>query len=171
MMEMALRRAGKQPRTGICRWNKQLHPDIFAGGYEPSAQEPLVYHLHGLDQHSDSLVLTEDDHLEFLVAITQEMSRSADPIPSMVRRALTQSSLLLLGYDLQSWEFRTLFWSLLKPREIRQQGVSILHLQIEPSEAEQRYLQTYLSKAEFEVFWGSIHQYTRDLYQALLPSS
>jgi hypothetical protein len=173
MMETALHQAGKRPRTGICRWNKQLEkdiPDIFAGGYEPSAEEPLVYHLHGLDRYPESLVLTEDDHLEFLVAISQEIGRPADRIPARVREALTKSSLLLLGYDLQSWEFRTLFWGLLKPREIRQQGISVLHLQLEPSEAEQRYLQTYLGKADLEMFRGSIHEYTRELFQALFAS-
>lgn len=173
MMETALRRAGKRPRTGICRWNKQLEkdiPDSFAGGYEPSAEEPLVYHLHGLDHYPESLVLTEDDHLEFLVAISQEMGRPADRIPARVRETLTRSSLLLLGYDLQNWEFRTLFWGLLKPREIRQQGFSVLHLQLEPNEAEQKYLQTYMSKADLEVFSGSIHEYTGELFRALFAS-
>lgn len=173
MMETALHRAGKRPRAGICRWNKQLEkdiPDIFAGGYEPSAEEPLVYHLHGLDHYPGSLVLTEDDHLEFLVAISQEIGRPADRIPARVREALTKSSLLLLGYDLKSWEFRTLFWGLLKPREIRQQGISVLHLQLEPTEAEQRYLQTYLSKADLEVFSSSINEYTRELFRALFAS-
>jgi SIR2-like protein len=174
MMETALQQAGKQPQPGTCRWNKQLEkdiPDIFADGYEPSSEEPLVYHLHGLDQYPGSLVLTEDDHLEFLVAISQEMGRPADRIPARVREALTRSSLLLLGYDLQSWEFRTLFWGLLKPREIRQQGVSVLHLQLEPSEKEQQYLQTYMSKADLEVFSGSIHEYTSELFRALFAST
>jgi hypothetical protein len=172
MMETALHQAGKRPCTGTCRWNKQLEkdiPDIFADGYEPSSKEPLVYHLHGLDQYPGSLVLTEDDHLEFLVAISQEMGRPADRIPARVREALTRSSLLLLGYDLQSWEFRTLFWGLLKPREIRQQGVSVLHLQLELKE--QQYLQTYMSKADLEVFSGSIHEYTSELFRALFAST
>ena len=173
MMETVLQRAGKRPRMGICRWNKQLEkdiPDIFISDYEPSAEEPLVYHLHGLDHYPGSLVLTEDDHLEFLIAISQEMGRPADRIPARVREALTRSSLLLLGYDLQSWEFRTLFWGLLKPRETRLQGISVLHLQLEPTEAEQRYLQTYLSKADLEVFSSSIHEYTRELFRALFAS-
>lgn len=174
-MEAALRQAGKRPRTGICRWNKQLEKDIpddiFAGGYEPSPEEPLVYHLHGLDKYPSSLVVTEDDHLEFLVAISQEMGRPADRIHARVREALTQSSLLLLGYDLESWEFRTLFWGLLRFREVRQQGVSVLHLQIERCPEEQKYLQTYLGKADFEVFWMSIQEYTKELYQALFGLS
>jgi hypothetical protein len=171
VMEAALRQAGKKPRTGICRWNKQLEKeipdDIFTCGYEPSSEEPLVYHLHGLDKYPASLVLTEDDHLEFLVAISEENGRPADRIHPRVREALTQSSLLLLGYDLESWEFRTLFWGLLRFREVRQQGVSVLHLQIERCPEEQKYLQTYLGKADFEVFWMSIQDYTKELYQAL----
>jgi SIR2-like protein len=128
-------------------------------------------YLHGLDHYPESLVLTEDDHLEFLVAISQELGRPVDRIPARVREALTRSSLLLLGYDLQSWEFRTLFWGLLKPREIRQQGVSVLHLQLELGEKEQQqYLRTYLSKADLEVFMGSIHEYTSELFRTLFAS-
>lgn len=175
VIEAALHQAGKRPRTGVCRWNKQLEKDIpddiFAGDYEPSPEEPLVYHLHGLDKYPASLVLTEDDHLEFLVAISQEMGRPADRIHTRVREALTQSSLLLLGYDLESWEFRTLFWGLLRFREVRQHGVSVLHLQIEYCQEEQKYLQTYLSKADFEVFWMSAQEYAKELFQALFGPS
>jgi hypothetical protein len=171
VMEAALHQAGKRPRTGVCRWNKQLEKDIpddlFSGDYEPSPEEPLVYHLHGLDKYPGSLVLTEDDHLEFLVTISQEMGRPADRIHARVREALTRSSLLLWGYDLQSWEFRTLFWGLLRFREVRQHGVSVVHLQIESCQEEQKYLQTYLSKADLEVFWMSIQEYAKELFQAL----
>ena len=72
-IEDALRRAGKTPRTEVCRWCKELdtiEPAIDAT-YKPSEREPLVYHLHGLDAYPNSLVLTEDDHLEFLVNVSQ----------------------------------------------------------------------------------------------------
>ncbi len=164
-LEVALGRAGKQPRTAVCRWNRQSEtlPDILAGDYQPSKEQPLVYHLYGLDAHPKSLVLTEDDHLEFLVAVAQDRDR----IPPRVRQALTESSLLLLGYDLQDWDFRTLFWSLLKQRSIKQQSISVLYLQLKPGEAEKQYLQKYLGEAECEVFWGDIRQYAQELYQAV----
>jgi hypothetical protein len=168
IMEVALYKAGKRPHTGICRWNRQLEKDIpddiFASGYEPSVEEPLVYHLHGLDKYPTSLVLTEDDHLEFLVAISQEMGRPADRVHAKVREALTQCSLLLLGYNLQSWEFRTLFWGLLKFREIRQHGV---HLQLN-CEKELDYLKIYMEKADFEVSLESIQDYTHKLYDKVI---
>ncbi|MFO1430339.1 MAG: SIR2 family protein [Candidatus Competibacteraceae bacterium] len=178
VMEAALRQAGKQPHTGVCRWNEQLEKDIpddiFAGGYEPSPEEPLVYHLHGLDKYPASLVLTEDDHLEFLVAISREMGQPTDRIHARIREALTQSSLLLLGYDLESWEFRTLFWGLLRFREVRRKdlkNVSVVHLQIECCQEEQKYLQSYLGKANFEVFWMSAQEYVKKLFKALFGPS
>jgi hypothetical protein len=42
----------KDPKRELCRWNSQLRrlPSIFdtAGGYEPTAASPVVFHLHGM---------------------------------------------------------------------------------------------------------------------------
>jgi hypothetical protein len=109
------------------------------------------------------LVLTEDDYLEFLVAISRDMSRETDRIPKRVRQALADSSLILLGYDLHSWEFRTLFWGLIKCRPpIQQENVSV---QVAPDDKEKPYLDKYLSEARFRVVWEEVYQYIRELYQ------
>jgi hypothetical protein len=165
-IEVALRRAGKEPRTEICRWHKGLEgvPSVLAGDYQPSKDEPLVYHLHGYDEYPGSLVLTEDDYMEFLVAITQNVGRESDPIPRRIRQAMADSSLVLLGYNLSSWDFRVLFWGLIKPRPLQQTSVSV---QLTPGEVERDYLQKYLDEFEFKVYWGDIHQYTQELRQAL----
>ncbi|MCK6629094.1 MAG: SIR2 family protein [Anaerolineae bacterium] len=166
-IEVALRRAGKEPRTEICRWHKGLEsvPSVFESDYQPSKEAPLVYHLHGFDAYPESLVLTENDYLEFLVAISQEMGRGTDPIPKRVRQAMADSSLILLGYKLPSWEFKVLFWGLVKPRPLQHTSVSI---QLAPNEAERQYLQEYLRReAKFEVYWGEIEQFIVELRQAL----
>lgn len=165
-LEVALRRAGKRPRTDICRWHKGLEsiPSLLDSDYRPTKEEPLVYHLHGFDSQPGSLVLTEDDYMEFLVAISQNVGRGTDPIPRRVRQAMADSSLILLGYDLQSWDFRVLFWGLIKPRPLQQTSVSI---QLLPSEIEKKYLQKYLSEFEFQVYWGDIHQYLRELREGV----
>ena len=166
-MEVALKRAGKQPRTEICRWHKGLEsiPSVFGSDYQPSKEAPLVYHLHGFDAYPESLVLTENDYLEFLVATSQEMGRGTDPIPKRVRQAMADSSLILLGYSLQSWDFKVLFWGLIKPRPLQHTSVSI---QLVPSEEEKSYLQEYLRReAKFEVYWGEIQQFVQELRQAL----
>ena len=164
-VEVALRRVGKNPRTDICRWNKALDgiPPVLDDAYLPTPQEPLVYHLHGLDSYPASLVLTEDDFLDFLIAISQNVGRNADPIPNRIRQAMADSSLVLLGYDLRQWEFKVLFWGLIKPRPLQQTSVSV---QLMPDEIESDYLQKYLDEFEFKVYWGDIHTYVQDLRQA-----
>ncbi len=102
--------------------------------------------------------------MDFLVAISQNLGRESDPIPRRVRQAMADSSLLLLGYNLRSWDFKVLFWGLIKPRPLAQTSVSI---QLVPEEVEREYLQKYLSEYEFKVYWGDIEQYTQELYQAL----
>ncbi|RME74188.1 MAG: SIR2 family protein [Chloroflexi bacterium] len=163
-LETALRRAGKRPHTDICRWHEGLKgiPSVFDDGYQPSRNEPLVYHLHGLDTYPGSLVLTEDDYMEFLVAISQNLGRDTDPIPRRVRQAMADSSLLLLGYNLQSWDFRSLFWGLIKPRPLQQTSVFV---QLMPGEAEKLFLQKYLNEFEFKVYWGDVSQYVQELRQ------
>ncbi len=169
-MEAALRRAGKSPRTDFCRWHKNIevsekYPSVFDGSYEPSPQQPLVYHLHGLDRCEDSLVLTEDDTLTFLVACAQNFGKNTDPVHGRVRQALSDSSLLLLGYELQGWDFRSLFWGLIVQRT--RALTSVISIQLEPSQVEKLYLQKYLDGYDFKVSWGSVQDCLTTLSKAV----
>lgn len=165
-IEVALQELGKEPRTEICYWHDGLRsiPSVFESEptYRPSPKAPLVYHLHGLDAYPASLVLTEDDHLDFLVAISQ----TADAVPLRVQQALSDSSIVMLGYRLPSWDFRVLFRGLIKPRPnpLRQTNVAI---QLEPDEVQKGYLQNYLAQARFEVYWGDVHAFLRELWEGL----
>ena len=166
-LEAALRRAGKKPRMEVCRWHEGLSniPSVFAdGAYEPTKEEPLVFHLHGMDTYPESLVLTVDDHLQFLVAVSQEQGRNTDAIPKRIREAMAESSLIVLGYSMQSWEFRSLFWALIKRRPRQPAGVAI---QLMPDKAEKRFLQSYWRTSEIRTYWGDIHKYAQELRQAL----
>lgn len=168
-IEDALRRAGKTPRTELCRWRKELDSiePAIDGAYRPCAQEPLVYHLHGLDAYPDSLVLTEDDYLEFLVNVCQgQGNNAADRVHALVRQALF-NDLILLGYQLASWSFRTLYAGLIKPNG-KQEDRGVVTLQVTPSAAEKRYLDDYLRReARFQVSWGTLGEYTESLRQIL----
>ncbi len=165
-LEDALRRAGKRPRTDFARWHKNIesgerYPSVFDGHYEPSKQEPLVYHLHGLDRHQDSLVLTEDDYLTFLVACSQNIGKTSDPVHGRVRQALSDSSLLLLGFRLQEWDFRSLFWGLVGQRT--RTLTSVVSIQLEVSELERSYLDKYLGTFDFKVAWEKLETYVARL--------
>jgi hypothetical protein len=163
-IEVALKREGKSPRTEICYWNESLKsiPSVFDTDkkYQPAPDEPLVYHLHGLDTYPASLVLTEDDYLDFLVII----SRNKAIIPLPVRQALADSSLLLLGFGLRQWDFRAVFRGLVKPTDNGRRPTCV-SIQVE-NQAEKEYLKHYLKQeARFSVYWGDCRKFMRELWE------
>jgi hypothetical protein len=170
-MEDALKAAGKEPRSEICYWQDELAgdvPSIFEENpdYEPSPEQPLVYHLHGLDAHPSSLVLTEDDYLDFLVKVSQD----PEAIPTRVAQALADSSLLLLGYQLQGWDFKVIFRGLITTKRSSRRLLS-LAIQLTPDsegatspEDAQEYLKRYFDSANFEIYWGDAQSFVQELW-------
>jgi hypothetical protein len=162
-LEVALEKARKEPRSEICRWHDGLRSiaSVFdQNNYEPTPEQPLVYHFHGLDSYPESLVLTEDDHLDFLANI----SKDGSAIHPRINRALTESSLVMLGYSLRNWDFRVLFRGIIKPRpqSLRMTNVAI---QLEETSLEKEYVKKYLSQVEFEVEWSDTHTFIQELYE------
>jgi hypothetical protein len=114
-LERALRDKHKQPRTHLCLWNmdavalKKEHR--LLPGWEPTTQEPMVYHLFGLEDYPESMVVSEDDYVEFLMRLAQD--KVGDDVEKViapyVSQAVRSSALLLLGYRLHDWDFRVLF--------------------------------------------------------------
>lgn len=146
-------------------------PSVFEvdPNYVPSVEEPLVYHLLGLDAIPRSLVISEDDFLDFLVTISADKGI----IPEQIKSALTISSLVLLGYDLQDWDFRILFRGLIARQRSEQRGVSVA-IQLmpsdeagEPDEADsaQDYLERYFDKEHFQVYWGSAGGFVQEFWR------
>jgi len=180
-MEQALAWAGidKEPRTELFCWKKSLsnRPSFLSGGYEPTAANPLVYHLYGypesFDKYPDnheSLVLTEDDYLEFLI----NASRGDDPLPPRIERAITGTSLLLLGYRLDDWDFRVLFHLLLAKYLQRNTTRTHIAVQITPLRDEatsevkkkvQDYMDRYIvtKNIGIKVFWGTSQAFIAEL--------
>ncbi len=172
-MTEALIAEGKDPVREICPWNNFLQdiPSIFEedADYEPSSASPLVYHLFGTDEEVDSLVITEDNYLDFLVRISAEMER----IPDYVWAALTNSSLMFLGYSLDDWEFRVIMRGLVATRDRRRRFKHVgVQLELEDAtaqdtEAVQTFLQQYFQEADINVFWGSTAQFIAELRELL----
>jgi hypothetical protein len=172
----ALKKAGRQPRTAICPWydNAPYDQELFnsAAGLDPSPEEPLVYHLHGSAGTPTSLVLTEDDYLEFLVNIARAQAEDDRRlVPSSILAALTTRPLLFIGYSLQDWTFRVLFHGLLRaiPDIHRRPHVSV---QLPPplngaiTDAEERayqYLTRYLERWKISIFWGTSTEFCTEL--------
>jgi len=113
-MERALKAENiKNVRTQFCLWNmkeEQVDPEHRPDpGFVPSPECPLVYHLHGIEAYPSSLVLSEDDYMDYMLALAQDNNANRPLIPNYLREAIAQQPLLLLGYRLQDWDFRTLF--------------------------------------------------------------
>ena len=172
-MEAALEKEGKTPRSEICRWNKQLEdiPQVLEGRsliapekiYAPTSEEPLVYHLHGMDTYPESLVLTEDDHLDFMGAILSDSN--CEVIPVRIKHAIANSSLILMGYDLRGLDFKVIFRSLIKTdgTNLRSKSVAI---QLSPANQDEKdYLENYLrQEAESEVCWEKVQVFVEELW-------
>src|SRR3954471_11062166 len=97
-MVSALKAAGRTPVRRICPWRPQLvkAKDLQSESDVPSAQSPMVFHLHGALDDRKGMVLTEDDYLEFLVQVGADLKI----IPLPVQGAISDTRLLFLGYSL-----------------------------------------------------------------------
>ena len=163
-IEDALRRAGKAPRSEACRWTKDLKdtiPTTIDDRYQPSAGEPLVYHLLGLDRYVDSLVLTGDDYLDYLGNLCEgQGDQSKDYVPALVRRAFSDD-LIVLGFSLDSWAFRVLYAGLIK-RSGKAKDRGVCTIQLPDSPDQRSFLEDYMAReAKFQVFWGSLTEYAQ----------
>jgi len=164
-IEDALKAVGKTPVKMVCQWNAEEGEPPESINCKPTVESPIVFHLHGHDSSPDSMVFSEDDHLKLMIAISSDKENVI--IHPRIRRALAESSLMLLGYELNEWEFRSLFWSLIQPRQ--QKKKSVCELQLNYSEHEQKFFQHYMKQVECGVFWGEFGDYIRAIDKALNP--
>jgi len=107
-MGQALRDKYRNVEQDLCRWNRSIPaniPRVFVKGYDPTKERPVVYHLFGKIDILESIVLTDDDYFGFLINV----SKDEKLIAPRIQRALANSSVLMLGYKLDDWDFRVLF--------------------------------------------------------------
>ncbi len=165
-LERAILSEGRRPRTQVCFGSGEI-PIVapeHATDYNliPTPENPLVYHLFGLERYPSTLVISEDDYLDFLVRVSQDTASSSPIIPLYLRGPLASSSLILLGFRLQDWDFRVLFRGIIHSRPNSQGWVNLI-IQLSPEEQYERvdedrvraYLKDYFSPANFLVEWGT----------------
>lgn len=176
-LERALMAEDKTPRTQLCFCKtgksniKTEHlPDR---DFKPTSTNPAVVHLYGLEDYTNTLTLSEDDYMNFLMNAVEEIN-SQEYYPSYLRGALPESSLILLGYHMQDWDFRTLFRFGSKVRKIESVDDEItpsIAIQFKPSlekkEIEARslqYLEKYFAKRNFRVKWIGAEDFVYELW-------
>lgn len=167
----ALVAAGKAPHRERCKWNEYLRASpvdsIFEDPeYVPSSEAPVVFHLHGTTDVPESMVLTEDDYLTFLV----NLSRYQDLLPHWVQRALTGASLLFVGYSLEDWSFRVLYQMVVSLLESSLRRISVA-VQLPPEQKPaHKYLTAYFERRDVSVYWGTAREFAAELSHRLTDS-
>lgn len=174
-LERALEKEGKTPRTQVCFCAEDLITDsdhLPDREFRPTEKNPAVVHLFGLEDYIETLVLSEDDYINFLMNAAENY-KSDDMFPSYLRLALPKSNLALLGYHLREWDFRTLFRFISRIRNINDTDKPSIAIQFKPSlgrmdEASRslKYLETYLNRGKFMVEWTSAEVFIYKLWAA-----
>ncbi|MCO5213181.1 MAG: SIR2 family protein, partial [Caldilinea sp.] len=173
-MELALReRAGAESvRSLAVDWRTPVQPGAARPhfDFDPpiNAQQPAVLHLYGTGADPLSVVLTEDDHLDYLARIARDYEYL---LPTSVQSALASTTLLFLGYQLEDLDLKVILRGLLTKLDLERWGMLHVAVQLEdtpddPAKQKElvQYLQRYFSKSKIDVYWGSTQQFVADLY-------
>ena len=175
-MEQALIKKGKSPITEFCRWNNYAQeaeiPSVFdkKRGFLPTENKPLVFHLHGVVDLPQSMVLTEKDYIDFMVNLSSD--KGSQILPSIIRVALVSHSLIFVGYSLSDMNFRLIFRSIMNSvgRGLMSKNIAVLlppnlasneNLNLEKA---QKYLEQYAKDLfKVQVYWGQASDFSKEL--------
>jgi SIR2-like protein len=172
----ALRDKRKEPQVLLCPWHSSLYAQAGKTfDYMPSPEKPAIYYLHGSAQVPSSIVITEDDYLDFILWVTRHWKKqpNVSHIATQVKKALASNSLLFIGYSQKDWTFRVLM------RTIRETGVNLgarhVAVQLSPlnadaTEVDQEkvadYLTSYFARQRdnpVTLYWGNADDFLQDL--------
>jgi hypothetical protein len=147
--------------------------------FVPSVSKPVVYHLYGLEDYASTLVLSEDDYMNFLISVMSDANSSHPIVPFGLTGKFPESKLLLLGYQLLDWDFRVLFRFLSKFRSNKNSQERGMVIQLKEPDKKQlgedisktiEYLKAYFNQenfeVNFEVKWRNVDDFVRELYTA-----
>jgi hypothetical protein len=172
----ALKTRQKDPKRELCRWSdeldqmlklKKIKPTLNPT-YIPSAGRPVVYHLHGYLEIPESMVMTENDYLDFMIRLHE---KDSPILPPQITIALATTALLFVGYSLADWDFRVLFRSIFT--SISSMTNLIIAVQLPPTDVKSeedaiRYLSKYFGSVlgkdiRVRVYWGEITEFAKEL--------
>jgi tetratricopeptide (TPR) repeat protein len=183
-MEAALESQGKKPVSEICLWNdflidhmeRDLIPYYFSkskdfkSNYQPTSNEPLVFHLFGSFKYPESMVLTEDDFSNFITYMKSEK----DILPVFLEIKLATSLFLLIGYRFDnSLDFHSIFQGIHSIMDCiaRLSSKDFAVLQVPPieisdeknNEKKQNYFNQILRRFGLKVCWEYSDEFLHEL--------
>ena len=189
-MVKALNGARKRVRDEICPWTDALarlarKTPLRNSEFELSPAEPVVFYLFGNVDTPLSMVLSEDDHLDFLARIAgspaEPQVQTSDGedrsvLPNKFLAKLNTDYLLFLGYRVNDFDFRILLRSLKSILQSNQSSNNpLIAVQLEEpsatSDSEKRrrierlrgYLKSLCARHKLELIFGTCADFISEL--------
>ena len=179
---LAKRLGSDEPRVPVSesfRWTSRA--GVEWGGMPSSdpaeiagtVERPLIYSLFGQLERRGSVVLSEDDYLEFLTSFSNRDKQAS--IPHQVLDALVDTSLLFVGFRIDDWDFRVLFRAILSLEGSgKLQDYPHWAIQLDPeasSQLDPRQVRSYIERyfgrgVPLTIYWGNTATFLRQLAEA-----
>lgn len=106
LFERALYAAGKEPRVSIYTPEFQATEDHGL----PTAKSPIVFKVHGDVSRPESIVITDEDYIQFVLRMSSK--DPYDPVPLTFKYYFKVWTTLFVGYSLLDYNLRLLFKAL-----------------------------------------------------------
>jgi hypothetical protein len=107
LFERALAAQDKQPRVRVYSKDEDQKTDDIPN---PTASEPFVFKLHGDIDTPESIVITDEDYIHFVLRMSDR--EAYHPVPFTFRYRFANWPTLFLGYSLLDYNLRLLFKTL-----------------------------------------------------------
>jgi len=108
LLEMALAEHRKAPVKKVYDKRREAESTDFAG--EESAAFPFLFKIHGDVADRESVVITDEDYIHFMLRMGDASTHS--PIPETLRYRFKKYATLFIGYSLLDYNLRVLFKTL-----------------------------------------------------------
>lgn len=115
LFEEALINAGKRPVVHVYNPKEgEKTPDYST----PDAKNPYVFKLHGDIQSPETIVISDEDYIQFVLRMSEKEYNH--PVPQTFRYNLSRWPTLFVGYSLLDYNLRLLFKTLRWKMDIAQ---------------------------------------------------
>jgi len=108
LMERALFQANKDPVVRVYDPRENVPTEDYYG--ELTAESPLVFKIHGDIHKPETLVITDEDYIHFVLRMGDR--DQFHPIPMAIRFRFSRWPMIFVGYGLLDYNLRLLFRNL-----------------------------------------------------------
>lgn len=117
----------KKPFKGIYQ-SDRFHVTENVPKTDISEQRPFIYKIHGDIEDDQSIVITDEDYIHFILRMSDK--NDYNPVPRVFSDVLSKKSILFVGYRLMDYNLRLLFKTIRWGKDI---NLLPLNYSIDPS--------------------------------------